>query len=97
MSLTSYFENSMFDAIGSLFVGGLLGAVASFIIYSNIAALIGRSISQENLDKINAQLEADIMVNISKMHRFNFIDTLSFNTFLYVAYSIIFDSGTRDS
>jgi len=52
----------MFDAIGSLLVGGLLGGVASFIIYSNIAALIGRSISQENLDKINAQLEADIMV-----------------------------------
>ncbi|RLU23218.1 hypothetical protein DMN91_003421 [Ooceraea biroi] len=62
MGLTSYFGNSMFDAIGSLLVGGLLGGVASFIIYSNIAALVGRSISQEDLDKINAQLEADIMV-----------------------------------
>ncbi|XP_011638830.1 zinc transporter 9 isoform X2 [Pogonomyrmex barbatus] len=62
MGLTSYLENSMFDAIGSLLVGGLLGGVASFIIYSNVAALIGRSISQENLDKINAELEADIMV-----------------------------------
>lgn len=62
MGLTSYLENSMFDAFGSLLVGGLLGGVASFIIYSNVAALIGRSISQENLDKINAELEADIMV-----------------------------------
>jgi len=62
MGLTSYLENSTFDAIGSLLVGGLLGGVASFIIYSNVAALIGRSISQENLDKINAELEADIMV-----------------------------------
>lgn len=62
MGLTSYLENPMFDAIGSLLVGGLLGGVASFIIYSNVAALIGRSISQENLDKINAELEADIMV-----------------------------------
>ncbi|KAL0118981.1 hypothetical protein PUN28_009543 [Cardiocondyla obscurior] len=62
MGLTSYLENPMFDAIGSLLVGGLLGGVASFIIYSNVAALVGRSISQENLDKINAELEADIMV-----------------------------------
>lgn len=62
MGLTSYLENSMFDAIGSLLVGGLLGGVASFIIYSNVAALVGRSISQENLDKINTELEADIMV-----------------------------------
>jgi len=58
MGLTSYVENPMFDAIGSLLVGGLLGGVASFIIYSNVAALVGRSISQENLDKINAELEA---------------------------------------
>ncbi|XP_014469178.1 PREDICTED: zinc transporter 9 [Dinoponera quadriceps] len=62
MGLTSYLGNPMFDAIGSLLVGGLLGGVASFIIYSNVAALVGRSISQENLDKINAELEADIMV-----------------------------------
>lgn len=62
MGLTSYLQNPMFDAIGSLLVGGLLGGVASFIIYSNVAALVGRSISQENLDKINAELEADIMV-----------------------------------
>ncbi|XP_050447051.1 zinc transporter 9 [Cataglyphis hispanica] len=62
MGLTSYLENPVFDAFGSLLVGGLLGGVASFIIYSNVAALIGRSISQEHLDKINAELEADIMV-----------------------------------
>ena len=65
MGLTSYLGNPMFDAIGSLLVGGLLGGVASFIIYTNVAALIGRSISQENLDKINAQLESDIMVRFS--------------------------------
>lgn len=64
MGLTSYLENPVFDAFGSLLVGGLLGGVASFIIYSNVAALIGRSISQEHLDKINAELEADIMVTL---------------------------------
>lgn len=62
MGLTSYLENTNYDAIGSLLVGGLLGGVASFIIYSNAAALVGRSIPQEHLDKINAELEADVMV-----------------------------------
>lgn len=62
MGLTSYLGNPMFDSIGSLLVGGLLGAVAGFIIHTNAAALIGRSISQEYLDRINAELEADIMV-----------------------------------
>ena len=62
MGLTSFYGNSMFDATGSLLVGGLLGAVAGFIIHTNAAALIGRSISQEDLDRINAELEADIMV-----------------------------------
>ncbi|KAK0082545.1 hypothetical protein PV325_010205 [Microctonus aethiopoides] len=62
MGLTSYLGNPIFDAIGSLFVGGLLGGVASFIIYSNVAALVGRSIPQENLDKINSELESDVMV-----------------------------------
>ncbi|XP_046740868.1 zinc transporter 9 [Diprion similis] len=62
MGLTSYLGNPMFDAIGSLVVGVLLGGVASFIIYTNVAALVGRSIPQESLDKINAELEADIMI-----------------------------------
>lgn len=50
------------DAVGSLLVGCMLGAVASFIIYQNVAALVGRSIPQENIDKINAELESDIMI-----------------------------------
>ncbi|KAJ8679616.1 hypothetical protein QAD02_015403 [Eretmocerus hayati] len=62
MGLTTYLHNPVFDAIGSLLVGGLLGSVASFIIHTNVAALVGQSIPQENLDKINAELEADIMV-----------------------------------
>lgn len=64
MGLTSYLGNPIFDAAGSLLVGGLLGAVASLIIYTNVAALTGRSIPQKNLDKINAELESDIMVSI---------------------------------
>ncbi|XP_058807370.1 proton-coupled zinc antiporter SLC30A9, mitochondrial [Phymastichus coffea] len=62
MGLTSYLGSPIFDAVGSLLVGGLLGGVASFIIYTNVAALVGQSIPQEYLDKINAELESDIMV-----------------------------------
>ncbi|XP_014232252.1 zinc transporter 9 [Trichogramma pretiosum] len=62
MGLTSFLGNPIFDAIGSLVVGGLLGGVASFIIYTNVAALVGQSIPQESLDKINSELESDIMV-----------------------------------
>lgn len=50
------------DAAGSLLVGGILGAVASFIIRTNVTALVGRSIRQEFLDKINYDLESDVMV-----------------------------------
>nr|XP_003700849.1 PREDICTED: zinc transporter 9 isoform X1 [Megachile rotundata]XP_012135115.1 PREDICTED: zinc transporter 9 isoform X1 [Megachile rotundata]XP_012135116.1 PREDICTED: zinc transporter 9 isoform X1 [Megachile rotundata] len=62
MALTSLLGNPMYDAIGSLLVGGLLGGVAVFIIYTNVTALIGRSIPQDSLDKINMELESDIMV-----------------------------------
>lgn len=50
------------DAIGSLLVGCMLGAVASFIIYTNVAALMGRSIQEEQLEKINSEIESDIMI-----------------------------------
>lgn len=42
MSLTSLTGLAVFDAIGSLLVGGILGAVASFIIYTNATALVGK-------------------------------------------------------
>uniref|UniRef100_A0A2M3Z8G9 Proton-coupled zinc antiporter SLC30A9, mitochondrial n=1 Tax=Anopheles braziliensis TaxID=58242 RepID=A0A2M3Z8G9_9DIPT len=62
MGLSTYTGSPIPDAVGSLLVGCMLGGVASFIIYTNVAALVGRSIRQENLDKINAELEADIMI-----------------------------------
>lgn len=42
MGLTSFTGLPVFDAVGSLLVGGILGAVASFIIYTNAAALVGK-------------------------------------------------------
>lgn len=62
MSLATLTGSSVPDAIGSLLVGGILGVVASFIIYSNVNALVGRSIAQEHLDKMNSELESDVMI-----------------------------------
>lgn len=62
MALSTYTNSSVPDAVGSLLVGCMLGSVASFIIYSNANALVGRSIAVEQLDKINSELESDIMI-----------------------------------
>lgn len=42
MGLSLYLDSPIPDAIGSLVIGCILGGVASFIIYSNTAALVGR-------------------------------------------------------
>lgn len=42
MGLSSYLQTPIPDAIGSLLVGIILGTVASFIIFTNTAALVGR-------------------------------------------------------
>ncbi|XP_017008511.3 proton-coupled zinc antiporter SLC30A9, mitochondrial isoform X2 [Drosophila takahashii] len=62
MGLSSYTGSPIFDAAGSLVIGALLGAVASFIIYTNANALVGISIASERLEKINSALEADVMI-----------------------------------
>lgn len=62
MALAKLTDNSMYDACGALLVGTLLGAVASFIIYTNVAALVGRSIPHEHLERINTVLESDVMI-----------------------------------
>ncbi|KAL0269050.1 UNVERIFIED_CONTAM: hypothetical protein PYX00_010790 [Menopon gallinae] len=62
MGLSAVYKSHIPDAVGSLLVGGLLAGVATFIIYTNVAALVGRSIPQERLDRINAELESDVMI-----------------------------------
>ncbi|CAF0984454.1 unnamed protein product [Adineta steineri] len=62
MGLSAYLQSPIPDAIGSLVIGGILGAVASFIIYSNTAALVGRSIHPNQIEAINNDLENDRMV-----------------------------------
>lgn len=62
MALSQYTGSPLPDAVGSLLVGTLLAGVASFIILSNVGALVGRSIPQEQLDEINSVLERDFMI-----------------------------------
>jgi zinc transporter 9 len=53
MGLSLYLHSPIPDAIGSLIIGGILGGVASFIIYSNTAALVGRWVEiKENQNMI---------------------------------------------
>lgn len=42
MAVSSFLDSTIPDAIGSILIGCILGSVASFIIYSNVAALVGR-------------------------------------------------------
>ncbi|XP_022665831.1 zinc transporter 9-like [Varroa jacobsoni] len=62
MGLTHIYENPLFDAVGSLLIGGILTSVASFIVYTNTTALVGRSIPFEQVQKINRELESDVMI-----------------------------------
>jgi len=62
MAAASYFNSPIPDAIGSLLIGGLLGSVASFIIYTNSGALVGRSIPSGSIQQINSELERDLMI-----------------------------------
>ena len=60
-----YFSDSgIFDAIGSIAIGGLLGALATFIVATNINFLVGRSIPQVRLDLLQQQLEDDVVVRL---------------------------------
>ena len=62
MTLTHLTGNHLYDACGSLLIGCVLGGVASFIIYTNTIALVGRSIPQKKITNISADIESDIMI-----------------------------------
>jgi solute carrier family 30 (zinc transporter), member 9 len=62
MTISHYTANPLADCIGSLLIGGLMGSVASFIIYTNAVALVGKSIPKSRIEKIRNDLESDIMI-----------------------------------
>ncbi|KAF6132938.1 solute carrier family 30 member 9 [Phyllostomus discolor] len=59
MGLTSITGNPLYDSLGSLGVGTLLGAVSAFLIYTNTEALLGRSIQPEQVQRLTELLEND--------------------------------------
>ena len=62
MGLSLHLGSHIPDAVGSIVIGGLLGSVASFMIYTNSNALVGRSIPEDKIEMINEDLEGDIMI-----------------------------------
>ncbi|OQR78850.1 zinc transporter 9-like [Tropilaelaps mercedesae] len=62
LGLAHIYGNPHFDAMGSLLIGCILASVASFIIYTNTTALVGRSIPFEQVQRINRELESDVMI-----------------------------------
>lgn len=62
IGLSTYLADPMYDAVGSLIIGTLLGSVAAFIVYSNSVALVGRSIPFDAMQQINKELENDVMI-----------------------------------
>ncbi|XP_078481665.1 proton-coupled zinc antiporter SLC30A9, mitochondrial-like [Ciona intestinalis] len=62
IALTYYTGNILFDAVGSIMIGGLLGGVATFLVTSNANALIGRSIPPSRLEELQEMLEDDAVI-----------------------------------
>jgi len=62
LGLTSLTGNLLFDAVGSISIGALLGFVAIFLIQRNADSLVGRTIDPDRLRRIINVLENDIMV-----------------------------------
>jgi zinc transporter 9 len=62
MTYTHFTGSLIADSVGSLLIGGVMGGVASFIIYTNTVALVGRSIPSQRINSIRTDLESDIMV-----------------------------------
>ncbi|KAK2163153.1 hypothetical protein LSH36_84g00079 [Paralvinella palmiformis] len=62
MGITHFTGSPVPDAIGSLLIGSLLGGVASFIIYTNSIALVGRSIPMDKKQELMRELESDRMI-----------------------------------
>ena len=62
MGLSLRYGSHIPDALGSIVIGGILGAVATFMITINSNLLVGRSIPEEKIKMINTKLEGDIMV-----------------------------------
>lgn len=62
LACAQYLQNPIYDCVGSIAIGGLLGLVATFLVRSNVEALIGQSIPHNRLDELREQLEDDAVI-----------------------------------
>lgn len=62
LTLSYYTGSVVYDAVGSIIIGGVLGTLASFIVATNINFLVGRSIPSNRLNRLQEQLEDDVVV-----------------------------------
>uniref|UniRef100_A0A914UKJ5 Zinc transporter 9 n=1 Tax=Plectus sambesii TaxID=2011161 RepID=A0A914UKJ5_9BILA len=62
VSMSSYLQSPIPDAVGSILIGGLLGCVAVFIIRSNTTHLVGQSLPRGVIEDITSQLVNDPMI-----------------------------------
>jgi zinc transporter 9 len=63
IGLTALTHQSIWDAVGSILIGVLLGGVALFLMQRNRALLIGQAIRQDDLDKVVETLQNDPVVD----------------------------------
>ncbi|KAJ3089466.1 hypothetical protein HK100_007739, partial [Physocladia obscura] len=62
LSLAKYLSLPILDSLGSVAIGGLLGALSIFLVRRNIASLVERSMDANRKDYIVAILEADPVI-----------------------------------
>ena len=62
LGLAQYTGNAVWDAYGSIAIGGLLGCVAGFLIKRNINSLVETAMPRARLDEILRVLNADRVV-----------------------------------
>lgn len=60
--LSHAFGSPIFDAVGSIAIGGLLGVAASFLINKNSSALLGQSMPQSKFNVIMETLRNDSVI-----------------------------------
>lgn len=61
-ALTHFTGNAVWDAVGSIAVGGLLGLIAVFLVQKNRDLLLGRSMSNREIEEVLGHLRRDPVI-----------------------------------
>ncbi|KNC84201.1 hypothetical protein SARC_03562, partial [Sphaeroforma arctica JP610] len=63
LGLSHYYDSSVFDAVGSISVGMLLGGCATFLVKRNMDALTGKSADTDLLMRVVREMDSDPAIN----------------------------------